>query len=61
MDACVREVFLSAPDDDVYDPRYFYFTMVNGAWQGHCQCGIVRDVMEQKIADYKEFTKNAKR
>ena len=61
MDACVREVFLSAPDDDVYDARYFYFTMINGAWQGHCLCGIARDVMEPKIQDYKEFTKNIKR
>ncbi|KAL5512234.1 hypothetical protein ACEPAG_3519 [Sanghuangporus baumii] len=61
MDACVREVFLSAPDDDVYDRRYFYFTMVNGAWQGHCLCGIVRDVMDQKVNDYREFSKNLRR
>ena len=58
MDACVREIFISAPDEDNYDPRYFYFTMVNGAWQGHCQCGIVRDVMEAKITEWKEYAKS---
>ncbi|KAH8115699.1 hypothetical protein DFH11DRAFT_1688376 [Phellopilus nigrolimitatus] len=57
MDACVREVFLSAPDEDVYDHRYFYFTMTNGAWQGHCVCGLVRDTIEPKVAEYKEFNK----
>ncbi|KAI5117573.1 hypothetical protein M0805_005636 [Coniferiporia weirii] len=57
MDACVRGVFISAPDDDMYDHRYFYFAMINGAWQGHCLCGVARDAIEQKVADFKDSKK----
>lgn len=57
MDACVRGGFLSAPDEDLYDPRFFYFTMLNGAWQGHCLCGIAQDAIEPKLNEYKEMLK----